>query len=100
MILLLILTNFSAILWLTFYANFIDYLWLNRKIQDNTIHEISNLYEYELNFQNESDSFLKLFTYIKNNKNLYKTYFKLDLDLKFSISNYNKELAKKLFNNQ
>ncbi|MCF6515430.1 TetR family transcriptional regulator [Lactobacillus sp. S2-2] len=84
----------------TFYANFIDIYDLIEKIQDNMIHEISDLYEYELSFQNESASFFKLFTHIKDNKNLYKTYFKLDLDLHFSIANYNKELAKKLFNNQ
>lgn len=84
----------------TFYANFIDVFDLVDKLQERMMSEFTELYEYEVNEKYNSNDFLKLFRHISANKILYKTYFKLNLNLKVNIIEYDSALAKKLFNNE
>ncbi|WP_337090278.1 TetR-like C-terminal domain-containing protein [Leuconostoc pseudomesenteroides] len=84
----------------TFYANFIDVFDLVDKLQERMMSEFTELYEYEVNEKYNSNDFLKLFRHISANRILYKTYFKLNLNLKVNIVEDDSDLAKKLFNSE
>ncbi|MFT8424181.1 MAG: TetR-like C-terminal domain-containing protein [Liquorilactobacillus sp.] len=84
----------------TFYANFVDVFDLIEKLQDRMLKDFNDLYEYENSAKENSNNFLKLFWHIKENKILYKTYFKLGLELNVNIDVYDTDLAQSLFNNQ
>ena len=84
----------------TFYANYIDIYDLADKLKEKLEQEVTTLYQEEREQNFNSNDYLKLFQHIKENQIFYKTYFKLGYDNKYQLFQYDKELAKKYFNNQ
>ncbi len=82
----------------TFYANYIDIYDLIDKIRDRMLNEFANIFDNEDGHTREN--YLKMFNHIKNNQVFYKTYFKLNFDTNYKIDYYDKELAKKMYNDQ
>ncbi len=65
----------------TFYANYIDIYDLADKIRDRLEDEVQELYENDT-FNNCGNDYLKLFRHIRDNQQIYITYFKLGYDNK------------------
>ncbi|CEM62813.1 TetR/AcrR family transcriptional regulator [Treponema phagedenis] len=84
----------------TFYANYLDIFDLAEKIGKKAIDDFNELYEEEVKSQYNSNDFLKLFSHIKENQLLYKTYFKLGIDSNFKIRRYDTKLAEKYYSNK
>ena len=83
----------------TFYANYIDIYDLAEKIKKNMEIEFAN-FQLSNNSKQDSDGYLNMFKYIKDNQIFFKTYFKLE-----EISNdlpmqYHVELAEKYYDNK
>ena len=55
------------------------------------------LYQEERQTKYNSNNFLKLFKHIKENQIFYQTYFKLNKDTNFIITEYDTNLAKSIF---
>lgn len=66
----------------TFYSNYIDIYDLSEKIRQKMINEFLDIYTEEYKEKKHSYNFLKLFYHIKENQIFYKTYFKLNFDVK------------------
>lgn len=64
----------------TFYSNYSDIYALADKIKENLENEVFKLYEVQGGADFGSINYLKLFRHIKDNRLLYKTYFKLGYD--------------------
>ena len=84
----------------TFYANYLDVYDLADKIVDKIINNVYNLYEGERETKNNTNDYLKLFKHIKDNQIFYKTYFKLDRDKHFIITEYDTNLSKKFYDDK
>ncbi|MEL3900612.1 TetR/AcrR family transcriptional regulator [Treponema phagedenis] len=84
----------------TFYASYLDIFDLAEKIGKKAIDDFNELYEEEVKSQYNSNGFLKLFSHIKENQLLYKTYFKLGIDSNFKIRRYDTKLAEKYYSNK
>ncbi|QSH95578.1 TetR/AcrR family transcriptional regulator [Treponema phagedenis] len=84
----------------TFYASYLDIFDLAEKIGKKAIDDFNELYEEEVKSQYNSNDFLKLFSHIKENQLLYKTYFKLGIDSNFKIRRYDTKLAEKYYSNK
>ena len=82
----------------TFYANYIDIYDLIDKIRNRMLNEFSNIFDNEDGHTKEN--YLKMFNHIKDNQIFYKIYFKLNFDTNYKIDYYDKELAKKMYNNK
>ena len=83
----------------TFYANYIDIYDLAEKIKKIMEIEFAN-FQLSNNAKQDSDGYLNMFKYIKDNQIFFKTYFKLE-----EISNdlpmqYRVELAEKYYDNK
>ncbi len=84
----------------TFYANYADIYDLADKIRDRLEKETQELYAEETERAHNSQNYLKLFCHMKDNKNLYKTYFKLGYDKANRDNIYDIDLANKIFDNK
>lgn len=84
----------------TFYANYIDIYDLADKLKEKLENELKNVYKDEIINSYNSNDYLKLFIHIKENQLFYKTYFRLGYDNNVKIISYDKELAKRHFNNE
>ncbi|MBE6155367.1 MAG: TetR/AcrR family transcriptional regulator [Firmicutes bacterium] len=83
----------------TFYANYIDIYDLAENIKKQMELEFAN-FQISNHAKHDSEGYLNMFRYIKDNQIFFRTYFKLE-----SISNsipteYHVELAEKYYNNQ
>ncbi len=72
----------------TFYANYDDLFALADAVQKNLEAEVFDLYREERERKYNSNDFLKLFRHIRENQLFYKTYFKLGMDGRFQITEY------------
>lgn len=86
----------------TFYANYEDIYALADSIRDKLEQSMDELYRVERTEGFNSNDYLKLFRHIKENQDLYKTYFKLGYDNNCNIASfrYDTKLAKLHFDNQ
>lgn len=83
----------------TFYANYIDIYDLIDKVRDHMLEEFKNIYANNTD-GHTPENYLKMFKNIKENQIFYKTYFKLGFDVNYEIDYFDKDLAKKLYDNK
>ena len=84
----------------TFYANYLDIVDLANAVQKRLEMEIFDLYREEREQKYNSNDFLKLFRHIRENQIFYQTYFKLGLDGKFQITEYDIRQAAAYYDNR
>lgn len=84
----------------TFYANYLDVYDLADKIKKKLEAEINHLYEEERKTGQNSNNFLKLFRHIQDNQIFYRTFFKLEMDKGYLITEYDNTLSKILFDDK
>lgn len=84
----------------TFYANYLDVYDLADKVADKIERDVWNLYQKERETKINSNDYLKLFKHIKDNQIFYKTYFKLNMDKKFTIWQYDTNLSKLFYDDK
>lgn len=72
----------------TFYANYLDIYDLADAVQKRLEGEVAELYQEERESKQNTNDFLKIFRHIYENQLFYRTYFKLGLDGKFQITEY------------
>ena len=84
----------------TFYANYLDIYDLAEAVQKTLEAEVAELYREEREKKYNSNDFLKLFRHIKENQIFYQTYFKLGLDGKYQITEYDVQQAAAYFDNR
>lgn len=82
----------------SFYANYLDVYDLVDQIRAHMIKDYADLFKDSRG--SSRDNYLKLFNDVKKRPDFYKTYFKLGFDEDYKITYYDKELAKKLYDNQ
>ena len=82
----------------TFYSNFLDIYDLSDKLCVKIEKDFSEIFADETD--REKNGALKMFTHIKENQLLYKTYFKLDYDKKHPVMIYDTQRAEKDFDNK
>ena len=83
----------------TFYANYIDIYDLAEKIKKNMENEFAQ-FQLSNNAKQDSNGYLNMFRYIKDNQIFFKTYFKLEEISKNVPTQYRIELAKKYYDNK
>ena len=83
----------------TFYANYIDIYDLAKQIQKNMEKEFAD-FQFSNNARQDSDGYLNMFKYIKDNQIFFKTYFKLEEISKSLPTQYRIELAEKYYDNK
>ena len=83
----------------TFYSNYIDIYDLAEKIQKNMEFEFAK-FQLSNNSKQDSNGYLNMFKYIKNNQIFFKTYFKLESISMNMPTQYRIELAEKYYNNK
>ena len=83
----------------TFYANYIDIYDLAEKIKKNIEIEFAQ-FQLSNNAKQDSNGYLNMFRYIKNNQIFFKTYFILDDISSSKPTQYQIELAEKYYNNK
>jgi AcrR family transcriptional regulator len=84
----------------TFYANYENIDDLVEKIGKRIEAEFAELYRDEVEQGYNSNDFLKLFRHIKENHLFYKVFFDLGLDANITITQYDYNLTKKLFDDK
>lgn len=84
----------------TFYANYLDLYDLADAVQKRLEAEVFALYAEEREQGYNSNDFLKLFRHIRENPLFYKTYFKLGMDGRFQITEYDVHQAAAYYQNQ
>ena len=84
----------------TFYANFIDIYDLADKVREHLEEEVDRLYEAEKTQGFNSNDYLRLFRYIKDNLLFYRTYFKLGYDNQFKLEYYDIHQAQRDFDDK
>ena len=72
----------------TFYANYADIYELADTVRQELEDNLSVIYAEEIETQNNSHDFSKLFRHIYENQLIYKTYFKLGYDNNYKILQY------------
>ena len=83
----------------TFYANYIDIYDLAKKIKENMELEFAK-FQLSNNAKQDSDGYLNMFRYIKENQIFFKTYFKLEEISMNPPTQYRIELAEKYYDNK
>ena len=83
----------------TFYANYIDIFDLAEKIKKNMEVEFAQ-FQLSNNAKQDSDGYLNMFRYIKDNQIFFKTYFKLESISMNMPTQYSIELAEKYYDNK
>lgn len=84
----------------TFYANYIDIYDLVEKVKTRMAQAFASLFVYDPESGHNSQSYLKMFKYIKENQIFFKTYFKLTFDATPDVTYWHEELALKYYNNK
>ena len=84
----------------TFYANFLDMKDLENALKTRLLAEFREVYKEEVKNRSGSNDFLKLFYHIKENKMLYRAYFKLGAGFTPADMSYDKAQAEKYFGNE
>lgn len=84
----------------TFYANFIDLADLETAIKEKLLNEFCDVYKDKIKMRGENNDFLRLFYHIRDNKMLYRAYFKFGEGLTAKDTSYDIAQAKKYFNNE
>lgn len=84
----------------TFYANYTDIYDLADAVQKRLEEDIARLYDYDGHHNMSKDNFYKLFVHIRENQIFYKTYFKLGVDGKFRLTEYDVNLATEFYGNE
>lgn len=84
----------------TFYANFADIYDLADKVCSHLEEEVGQLYADERMQGYNSNDYLKLFYHIKENQELYHTYFKLDPDKRLKNLRYDSAQAAQRYEDQ
>lgn len=83
----------------TFYANYIDIYDLAEKIKKNMEVEFAK-FQLSNNSKQDSNGYLNMFRYIKDNQIFFKTYFKLESLFIDKPTQYHIELAEKYYDNK
>ena len=83
----------------TFYANYIDIYDLAEKIKKNMEVEFAQ-FQLSNNSKQDSNGYLNMFRYIKDNQIFFKTYFKLESLFIDKPTQYHIELAEKYYDNK
>ena len=83
----------------TFYANFLDIYDLADKLMEKLERDFSELFS-DYDGYTEENGALKMFTHIKDNQLFYKTYFKLGVDGRFQLTEYDVRLAAAYYGNE
>lgn len=83
----------------TFYANYIDIYDLVEKVKFRMAEEFA-AFQISNNSKQDSDGYINLFTYIKENQIFFRTYFKLESISITPATQYNIDLAQKYYNNK
>lgn len=83
----------------TFYANFTDIYDLANKTMEKLENDFNALFPEYGTFSGHSGA-IKMFTHIKENQLLYKTYFKLRYDSRHQTLSHQKELALSYFDSK
>ena len=84
----------------TFYANFMDLYDLERSIKEKLLTKFCEVYNDKIKMRGEFSDFLNLFYHIKDNKALYRAYFKFGEGFTVKDMRYDIGDAKKYFNNE
>lgn len=84
----------------TFYANYLDIYDLVEKVKIRMENDFASIYENDIEAGHNTNSYLKMFTYIKENQIFFRTYFKLNFDLSSPITYYHEDLALKYYDNK
>lgn len=77
----------------TFYANYLDVYDLADAVQKRLEEQVAGLYQEEREQNCDSCDYLKLLRHIRENQLFYKAYFKLGLDGRFQLTEYNTQMA-------
>ena len=83
----------------TFYSNYIDIYDLAEKVMKNMEIEFGQ-FQLSNNAKQDSNGYLNMFRYIKDNQIFFKTYFKLETIASSLPTQYNIELAEKYYDNK
>ena len=83
----------------TFYANYIDIYDLADKVKQQMEVEFAQ-FQFSNNSKQNSDGYLTMFRYIKDNQIFFKTYFKLEAISTTLPTQYHVELAEKYYDNK
>lgn len=83
----------------TFYANYIDIYDLAEKVKQKMEIEFAQ-FQLSNNSKQNSDGYLNMFRYIKDNQIFFKTYFKLESISMNLPTQYHIELAEKYYDNK
>lgn len=81
----------------TFYANYTDIYGLADAIRSRLESDLSEIYREEIRAGINSNDYLKLFRHIRDNQDLYRTYFRLGYDDSYQIMFYDRDLARQHF---
>lgn len=84
----------------TFYSNYDDIYALADSMRNEIEAGFHEVYRDEFEHTYNSNNYLPLFTYIKENQLLFRFYFKLGYDNQYKIISYDYHLAKEHFNNE
>ena len=84
----------------TFYAYFIDLYDLETSIKEKLLAKFCEVYNDKIKMRGEFSDFIKLFYHIKDNKALYKAYFKFGEGFTVNDMRYDIGEATKYFNNE
>lgn len=83
----------------TFYSNYIDIYDLAEKVKNRMAKEFAD-FQISKNSKLDSDRYLTMFKYIKDNQLFFKTYFKLESIFPDVPFQYHTELAEKYYDNK
>ena len=83
----------------TFYSNYIDIYDLAEKVKQQMELEFAK-FQLSNNAKHDTNGYLNMFKYIKDNQMFFKTYFKLESLSKSLPTMYNIELAEKYYDNK
>ena len=83
----------------TFYSNYIDIYDLAEKVKIQMAKEFGD-FQISKNSKPDSDGYLTMFKYIKENQIFFKTYFKLESICPDVPLQYHAELAEKYYDNK
>ena len=84
----------------TFYANFMDLYDLEGSIKEKLLTKFCEDYNDKIKMRGEFSDFLNLFYHIRDNKALYRAYFKFGEGFTAKDMRYDIGDAKKYFNNE
>ncbi len=83
----------------TFYANYLDIYDLVEKVKEKMADDFAE-FQSSQNSKQDSNGYLNLFKYIKENQIFFKTYFKLESISMTPVTQYSIDLATKYYNNE